>query len=243
MNRFLIYLKEEILHIVSKHILNLKREEIILLSCAYKQVVLDSSLFVSKTSNTQNRKKCFLNCVRDTIYKSKGNCNNGNTDFNTDKNSHVLKIKSYVDNFLQILTKLEEKLLHKYWKTYEYFYMIFTKHLPSFIENICNLKLFYFYQNKKLEQKLQNSIDNFSNYYNIHLILHSQQEQLTNENILIKSQEEMKNLCLCINCKIHTRNIVLLPCMHYILCKLCSSDVNDCPVCNNKIVNKKLIEL
>jgi ATP-dependent DNA helicase PIF1 len=40
---------------------------------------------------------------------------------------------------------------------------------------------------------------------------------------------------LCVVCKENSKNVVLLPCRHMCLCKICSENINKCPICRKDI--------
>ena len=67
-----------------------------------------------------------------------------------------------------------------------------------------------------------------------------------NEEIQFNSNE-IKNQYLCVICQSNKKDIVLLPCNHYIICKECEENnynitrERKCPICRNEYFDKMLL--
>jgi hypothetical protein len=57
---------------------------------------------------------------------------------------------------------------------------------------------------------------------------------------LARVQEERKNMEICVLCWTHLRTVILLPCMHIVMCAKCPK-VKECPVCKTFVQSSKTI--
>lgn len=108
------------------------------------------------------------------------------------------------------------------------------------------------YEYKDLEKKCQEISKTYnsfksSSYLDIKLLKYeiSKLKRL-NEEIQFNSNE-IKNQYLCVICQSNKKDIVLLPCNHYIICKECEENnynitrERKCPICRNEYFDKMLL--
>ncbi len=56
--------------------------------------------------------------------------------------------------------------------------------------------------------------------------------------VAAKTKNEEYNRHLCVVCMAGARNVVFMPCSHFVTCKLCSGTLDECPMCRNPIMGK-----
>ncbi len=101
-----------------------------------------------------------------------------------------------------------------------------------------------FLNNKyKIEDKLKNEVDKFSEIFNLKKIISKQNQKIKAQSAKLSILEDAKSINDCIICCENSRNILFYPCLHYICCETCTSskNLNECPHCKKNIDNKQII--
>jgi hypothetical protein len=95
----------------------------------------------------------------------------------------------------------------------------------------------------KIEEKLKNEVDKFSEIFNLKKIISKQTQKIKAQRSKLSILEDAKTINDCIICCENVRNILFYPCLHYICCETCTSSKNlvECPHCKKNIENKQII--
>ncbi len=111
------------------------------------------------------------------------------------------------------------------------------KKIDHILQDACFNKYQYLIEANNIDEKLNDEVDKYSNYFNIEKILKKQSSKLKTQDKKIEQIDDAKTSIECIICIENIRNTVFYPCMHLITCEQCGFGKIkfDCPQCHQKI--------
>ena len=204
-----------------------KEKEIYDLKMIIRNNKIDIDKFISIIMGKINKNSKEIEFIRENIDNNSKELNHNEFNFeeinNINKSLHDMSNKNFMlHKMLEKYSKIEDE-----YNVLEFEYKILEK---KFIE-------------------INRTYDSFkiSSYLDIKLLKYEISKlKILNDEIKSKS-DEIKNEHLCVICQSNKKDIVLLPCKHYIICKECEENnynitrERKCPICRNEYFDKMML--